>query len=141
MQSLGYRPIAFHAKSSGIAIYHTNVMMGVQSTTAVLCLSVIPSNDERVKVVDTITSTGHQLIEINEDQMQSFCGNVLELHNQHDERFLVMSQSACNTFTPQQKEALQQDKQILSFAMPTIEALGGGSIRCMLAELFLPETY
>ncbi len=139
-QSLGYRPISFHAESRGAAIYHTNVMMGIQSSTAVICASAITSDNERTAVTEVIKSSGHTLVDISKTQMLSFCGNILELHNPVGERFLVMSQSAFNVYTPNQRAILAQDKQILAFAIPTLETLGGGSIRCMLAEVFLPRT-
>jgi hypothetical protein len=136
--SLGYQPVSFQAHSRGVAIYHTNVMMGIQSSTAVVCLSAIVDTDERTRVSELITTTGHQLVVINEAQLESYCGNVLELHNRQLERFLVMSQSAYDSFSNDQKASLERDKQLLPFAIPTIEALGGGSIRCMLTEIFLP---
>jgi len=139
-RQLGYEPVAFHAYGpKGVPVYHTNVVMGVQHTTAVLCGESITNPQERQLVEDTLTKTGHQLIKITQAQMADFCGNVLELANSQGQHFLALSQTAYNSFTPQQRNMLSQDKTLLPMAIPTIETIGGGSIRCTLAELFLPQ--
>lgn len=138
--ALGYQPILFHAYGAdGTAIYHTNVLMGIQSTTAVICAEAITDEQERTHVVETLKNTGHDVVEITQDQLTSFCGNVLELRNDIGERFLAMSQTAYDNFTDEQRTRLGKDKQLLPFDVTTIETIGGGSVRCMLGEVFLPR--
>lgn len=138
-QELGYEPVLFHAQdATGTAIYHTNVMMGIQTSTAVICLETIRDRHERKAVLAKLQETRREVVEISYVQMVQFCGNVLELQNQCSERFLVMSEQAYNAFTPLQRGLLGHDKVLLPIAIPIIESIGGGSIRCMLAEIFLP---
>ncbi|HSX02983.1 MAG TPA: arginine deiminase-related protein [Candidatus Saccharimonadia bacterium] len=140
VQSLGYEPIAFRAADqSGVAVYHTNVLMGVQSTTAVVCAEAISDPAERARVIDSLERTGHQVAIISQTQMNRFCGNVIELQNDRGRRYLLLSQTAHEAFTPDQRLLLGQDKTLLPVAIPTIEAVGGGSARCMVAEVFLPR--
>lgn len=137
---LGYKPILFNAYGQdGTAVYHTNVLMGIQSTTAVICAEAITDGAERELVIGTLKSTGHQVIEISQTQMAAFCGNVLELQNENGELFLAMSQTAYDNFTYEQRAMLSADKTLLPFSVPTIETIGGGSVRCMLGENFLPK--
>ena len=137
---LGYTPVTFHAYDpADVAIYHTNVLMGVASTTAVICAEAISDDVERTTVLDALRSTGHTVVEISQAQMAAFCGNVLELQNDKGELFLVMSQTAYDAFTPEQRTILGQDKTLLPFDIATIETVGGGSVRCMLGEVFLPR--
>lgn len=137
---LGYKPVVFHAYDMlGIPIYHTNVMMGIQTSTAVICSEAITDAEERSGVLSSLEQSGRQVIEITHAQMAAFCGNVLELQNGHGERFLALSQSAYDNFTEDQRNLLAKDKTLLPFAIPTIETIGGGSVRCMLAEIFLPR--
>jgi hypothetical protein len=136
---LGYTPVIFHAyDSDSVPIYHTNVLMGLQSTSAVVCLEAITDAGERGKLVENLESTGHEVIAITEAQMRAFCGNTLEVQNKHGQLFLALSQTAYDAFTPEQRDRLSQDKTLLPLAVPTIETIGGGSVRCMLAEIFLP---
>lgn len=136
---LGYEPVIFHAyDEQGTAVYHTNVLMGIQSTTAVICSEAITDPGERANVLGHLEQTGHAVVAITQAQMHSFCGNVLELQNNEGQRFLAMSETAYKGFTPAQRALLQQDKTIVPLAIPTIETIGGGSVRCMLAEIFLP---
>lgn len=138
-RDLGYQPITFHSYSeNGVPIYHTNVMMGVQSTTAVVCSESITDELERKLVLDTLRRTGHEVIEISYTQMNQFCGNVLEVQNTRGERLLVLSGAAYDAFTDRQRDILSQDKTLLRADIPTIETVGGGSARCMIAEVFLP---
>jgi len=137
---LGYKPILFHAYGhDGTAVYHTNVLMGIQSTTAVICAEAIADEAEREFVIGMLKNTGHQVIEISQNQMTAFCGNVLELQNENGELFLAMSQTAYDNFTDEQRAMLSTDKTLLPFSVPTIETIGGGSVRCMLGENFLPK--
>jgi len=137
---LGYKPVLFHAYGQdGTAVYHTNVLMGIQSTTAVICADAITNEDERELVISSLKSTGHKVIEISQAQMSAFCGNVLELQSGSGELLLAMSQTAYDSFTAEQRLALGADKMLLPFSIPTIETIGGGSVRCMLGENFLPK--
>lgn len=136
---LGYEPVLFRAyDQNGTAIYHTNVLMGVQSTTAVVCAEAITDPTERALVLATLEHTGHEIVEITQAQMAAFAGNVLEVRNPAGKRFLVLSQTAYDALTQEQRAVLQQDKTLLPINIPTIETIGGGSARCMLAEIFLP---
>lgn len=137
---LGYKPVLFHAYGEDCtAVYHTNVLMGVQSTTAVICAEAITDEDERELVITSLRNTGHEVVEISQAQMSSFCGNVLELQSDNGELLLAMSQTAYDNFTNEQRDALAADKTLLPFSVPTIETIGGGSVRCMLGENFLPK--
>jgi len=137
-EELGYKPVLVHAyDEQQVPIYHTNVLMGVQTSTAVVCLDAITNAAERQVLADTLAQTGHEVIAISQAQMNDFCGNVLELQNASGELFLVMSRTAYNAFTPEQRVALSKDKTLLALDIQTIETIGGGSARCMLAELFL----
>ncbi|MFD2177482.1 citrulline utilization hydrolase CtlX [Veronia pacifica] len=134
----GYKVIAFDTHlSSGSPVYHTNVMMSVGETFAVICDDII-DRFERRRVLDSLSST-KEVVTITESQMASFCGNILQLQNQHGERFIAMSQSAFDAFTDEQKTKLSAHGTLLPFDVSTIESIGGGSVRCMLAENFLPR--
>ena len=137
---LGYKPISFHAyDQDGAAVYHTNVLMGVQATTAVICAEAILDENERQLVLTTLQDTGHEVVQLSQTQMSAFCGNVLELCNEDGSLLLAMSQTAYDNFTDEQRLVLGADKILLPFAVPTIETIGGGSVRCMLGENFLPR--
>jgi len=137
---LGYKPILFRAYGQdGTAVYHTNVLMGVQSTTAVICAEAITDKADRKLVINTLKDTGHEVVEISQSQMSAFCGNVLELQRDNGELLLAMSQTAYDNFTNEQRSVLGVDKTLLPFSIPTIETIGGGSVRCMLGENFLPR--
>jgi hypothetical protein len=138
-QRLGYRPVAFHAcDEQGQEIYHTNVMMCVGARFAVVCLTSITGVPERAAVVGSLTATGHEIVDISLAQVAHFAGNMLTLQPAAGPELLVMSQSACDALTAAQKETLERYCELLPLAIPTIETIGGGSARCMLAEVFLP---
>ncbi len=138
--SLGYKSVIFHAvDNAGIPIYHTNVLMGVQSQTAAVCLDVIKDPNERELVIKTLEETGHVVIPITEAQMGAFCGNILEVKNTAGKHFIALSQTAYDNFTAEQRSLLSQTAELIPLAIPTIETIGGGSIRCMMAEIFLPK--
>jgi len=137
---LDYQPIAFTARDKNEKeIYHTNVMMAIGEAYALICLDSIVDRTEREQVKNSLEKTGHEIISITHDQMSAFAGNALELINQNGERFLVLSQTAYNALTPKQIETIEQTAQPLPVAIPTIERVGGGSVRCMLAEIFTPK--
>ncbi len=138
--ALGYAPVAFRAyDETGAAIYHTNVLMGIQTATAVICSQAITDVNEREMVLRKLHESGREVVEISSQQMNEFCGNVLELKNTNGQLLLAMSDSAFRAFTAGQREILGKDKTLLPFSIPTIETIGGGSVRCMLAEIFLPR--
>lgn len=132
---LEYRPVTFTARDQhNIEIYHTNVMMCIGERFAVVCLESITDETERVNVVDQLTSTGHEIVDITFEQMVRFAGNMLAI----DPNLLAMSQSAFDSLTTGQKSVLESHCELLPFVVPTIETVGGGSVRCMIAEIFLP---
>lgn len=139
-QLMGYEAVAFHAVDTvGTPIYHTNVMMAIGSTHAVICLAAIPDIAQREWVVAKIEASGRSILPISQAQMGQFAGNMLEVKGEQAS-YWVMSASAYHALEPAQLEALQQHgQQILYSDLSTIETYGGGSARCMLAELFVPK--
>ncbi|AGC39899.1 Uncharacterized protein conserved in bacteria containing a pentein-type domain [Riemerella anatipestifer RA-CH-2] len=142
-EKFGYTPVVFHsyqtAGTERLPIYHTNVMMCVADRFVVICLDCIDDLEERQNVVDTIKKSGKEIIEISEEQMQNFAGNMLQVHNDEGKKFLVMSQSAYQSLSPSQIESIEKYSEIIYSDLNTIETNGGGSARCMLAEVFLPR--
>ena len=120
-------------------IYHTNVMMCLGETYAVICADSIDDKKERKMVLDSIKGDEKEVILITEDQLNNFAGNMLEVKGANDRRYLVMSTSAFKSLTKKQVAQLQEHVTILSSSLDTIEACGGGSARCMMAEIFLPR--
>jgi len=138
-----YTPIVFTAnqtvEGSRKAIYHTNVMMCLAETFAVICLDSIDDKKERKHVVKTLKSSGKEVIDITEKQVNNFAGNMLQVKGSNDELFLVMSQAAYDSLTSVQVQKIEKHCRIISSSLDTIEACGGGSARCMMAEMFLPK--
>jgi hypothetical protein len=138
VHDLGYEGVLFAAAdAASVPIYHTNVMMGVQSDTAVVCGQAIGDARMRRHVVDMLEQTGHEVVETTYAQMEAYCGNVIELENSRGERCLLLSQSAFDALTPAQRRVLSRSRTLLPVAVPTIQEVGGGSVRCMVAEIFL----
>ncbi|PHI21268.1 amidinotransferase [Lewinellaceae bacterium SD302] len=140
-EAMRYEVCAFHSEGeSGKPIYHTNVLMALGTTHAVICLDVIPNPLERRAVVEKLESTGKKIVEISNAQVDQFAGNMLEVVGT-DGPIWSMSSSAFNALTPDQREELSNGgkTQLLHSDLSTIEQHGGGSARCMMAELFLPE--
>ncbi|KAB1229282.1 citrulline utilization hydrolase CtlX [Chryseobacterium viscerum] len=139
----GFAPVVFHSfqtvGTERLPIYHTNVMMCVADRFVVICLDCIDDELEREKVIETIKGSGKEIIEISEDQMQQFAGNMLQVQNKDGEKFLVMSQTAYQSLTTEQVAAIEKYCEIIYSDLNTIEVNGGGSARCMLAEVFLPK--
>lgn len=137
----GYEPICFTANQDvngeRLAIYHTNVMMCVADNYVVICLDTIDDLGERQKVIDSLTKTKKEIIEISEAQKQLFAGNMLQVMG--DQPYLVMSKSAHESLTESQITTIKKHNPIISSSLDIIEACGGGSARCMMAELFLPK--
>jgi len=120
-------------------IYHTNVMMCLGETFAVICLDSIDDKSERKNVVKQLKEDGKEIVEITEEQVNNFAGNMLELTNDKGEKLLIMSTQAYNILTPNQVKTLEKHARIIHSSLDIIEACGGGSARCMLAEVFLPK--
>jgi hypothetical protein len=121
---------------NGKPIYHTNVMMGVGTQVAVVCLESIENGEERQKVVSRLNAAGKVIVEILPDQVEHFTGNMLELKSRNGFPLMVMSAAARKALTTQQEKVITTYNRILSTELSTIETHGGGSSRCMVAELF-----
>jgi hypothetical protein len=136
-------PIIFEAfqtvKGERKLIYHTNVMMCIGETYAVICADSIDDKKERKMVLDSLKGDEKEVIFITEDQVNNFAGNLLEVKGANDRRYLVMSSAAYKSLTKKQIAQLEEHVTILSSNLDTIEACGGGSARCMMAEIFLPK--
>lgn len=136
----GYEPVAFQAvDSDNFPIYHTNVMMCIGDRFAVICLDSIRNPDERLQVSISLKGSGKEIIEISLGQMNKFAGNMLQVANAAGESFLVMSEQAYLSLNTEQIVSLEQYSRIIYAPLYTIEKNGGGSARCMLAEIHLPE--
>ncbi|MBW1296936.1 citrulline utilization hydrolase CtlX [Aquimarina litoralis] len=138
-----YAPVIFTAyqtvKGERLAIYHTNVMMGVGETFAVVCLDCIDDKKERKNLSNHLKNDGKEIIAITEAQVNHFAGNMLQVVGADGKRYLVMSSAAFNSLTQNQITSIEKHCEILHSDLQTIEKLGGGSARCMMAEVFLPQ--
>lgn len=138
-----YTPVIFRAfqKTDGELkpIYHTNVMMALGRTFAIVCLDTIEDKNERKNVLNHLKEDKKEIITISREQVDYYAGNMLEVKGK-EHSYLVMSQTAYQSLTPQQIEAIERHTQILYSDLSTIEICGGGSARCMLAEVFLPHS-
>ncbi len=135
----GYDVCAFDTlDDGGRPIYHTNVMMAIGGQFAVICTAAITGTEQCKAIVQRLKHSGRQIIDITMKQMQAFAGNLLEVRGQQGEALIVLSQTAHDALTPNQRSALQNCGKLLPVAINTIEQVGGGSVRCMLAEIFLP---
>jgi hypothetical protein len=138
-QQMGYTTVSFHSvDGNGQAIYHTNVMMCVADKYIVICFDSIPDDEEKIKVINAILHTGKEIIDIGLDQMNHFAGNMLQIENKQGEKLLVMSTQAYESLTDEQKNKLSSFNKIIHSPLTTIETNGGGSARCMMAEVHLP---
>ncbi|MCF6212691.1 MAG: arginine deiminase-related protein [Flavobacteriaceae bacterium] len=138
-----YFPVIFKANQTvngaREAIYHTNVMMCVAPNFAVVCLNCIDDKKERKNLVKHLREDGKEIIAITEEQVSNFAGNMMSVLGDNEKEYIVMSQSARQCLTPTQIQSLEKYATILSSNADTIEACGGGSVRCMMAEVFLPK--
>ena len=138
-----FTPIIFNSfqtvGNKRLPIYHTNVMMCVATDYVIVCLDSIDDKKQRKNVSSFIKDSGKKLIEISENQVESFAGNMLELVNDKGESVLVMSKSAEDSLNENQKNIITKYSRIISSDINTIETCGGGSTRCMMAEIFLPK--
>ncbi|WP_435314059.1 citrulline utilization hydrolase CtlX [Cellulophaga fucicola] len=139
-----YTPVVFTAYQSvenkRLPIYHTNVMMCLAEKFSVICLDTIDDKKERKNVLKNLKQDGKEIIEITEEQMHSFAGNMLQVMGQDSKRYLVMSSAAYNSLTDKQIATIEKSSEIIHSSLETIETCGGGSARCMMAEVFLPKT-
>ena len=142
-QHLGYHPVVFEAfhdvEGQRLKIYHTNVMMCIADHFAIICLDSIDDKKEREEVEQTIVNSGKEIIELTEKQVNSFAGNMLQVENKGGKTYLVMSTAAHISLTNEQLGNIEKYCPIIYSSLETIEELGGGSARCMMAEVFLPK--
>jgi len=139
-QLAGYEKQVFHATDQeGRAIYHTNVMMAIGEKFVVICMDSIEDEDEKAALKTTFEKTGKEIIAISREQVNAFAGNMLQVSNIHGKKYLVMSQAARNILNKKQVARLKKYTLLLSAPLDTIETYGGGSARCMMAEIFLPK--
>jgi hypothetical protein len=137
-RELNFTECLFHAfDSNQHAIYHTNVMMHIGKGYALVCLDSIRNKQERSKIEETILRSGLELIEISLSQVNAFAGNLLMLQDTTGQPCILLSETAKAVLSIHQIKALSKYGELLTFAIPTIERIGGGSIRCMIAEIFL----
>jgi hypothetical protein len=138
-----YTPVIFESNQTvdgeRKAIYHTNVMMCLAETFAVICLDSIDDKKERKNVLKHLKGDKKEVIAITEKQVNNFAGNMLQVRGKNDQRYLVMSQAAYDCLTEHQIKTIEKHCPIISSSLDTIEACGGGSARCMMAEVFLPK--
>ena len=139
-----YTPVVFTSNQTvngqRESIYHTNVMMCVAEQFAIICLASIDDKKERKNVLKHLKETGKEVIDITEEQVNEFTGNMLQVKGENEQRFLVMSSSAYNSLRKDQIQKIEKHNAIIHSSLNTIETCGGGSARCMMAEVFLPKT-
>lgn len=134
---LGYKTVAFHAFDHHAPIYHTNVFMSVGNKWAAMCMDAVPDEKEKESLKKSFEKTGKELINLTKAQIDAFAGNILELQTLEGESKIIMSKTAHESLMPEQIDAFQKYGDILSSDVHTIEQVGGGGIRCLLAEIFL----
>ncbi len=137
-------PVIFTANQTvngkRMPIYHTNVMMCLAETFSVICLDTIDDKKEKKNVVHHLKESGKEIITITEEQMHHFAGNMLQVLGANEQRYLVMSSQAYHSLTPAQIKSIEAHCEIIHSSLDTIETCGGGSARCMMAEVFLPQS-
>ena len=139
-ESMGYEIVKFAASDANDkAVYHTNVLMCVGDNFAVICLAALKNPDERLLVREQLIKTGKHIVEITLAQMNCFAGNMLLVNNKRGEKMLVMSTQAFQSLTAKQRDELDDYAALWHFDLSMIEGNGGGSARCMMAEVHLPE--
>lgn len=139
-----YTPVVFHAyqtvNGKRELIYHTNVMMAVTQKYIIACLDAIDDKKERKNFIAHAVISGKEIINISEAQVEHFVGNMLQVLGANNKPITVMSQAAYDSLTPDQLQLLQKEATLLSSDLGTIETCGGGSARCMMAEVFLEQS-
>jgi hypothetical protein len=138
-QQLNWKPIVFDAfDAQGQAVYHTNVVMAIGSRFCVICLDAIPESDQD-KLLASFEATHHKVIAISHAQMNAFAGNMMEVQTKNGEPLVLLSQRAFDSLLPGQANGIAQHATLLPVNIPTIETVGGGSVRCMVAGVFNPK--
>jgi hypothetical protein len=133
-----FNPITFKAvDDKAQPIYHTNVLMCMGNQFVVICLESIPNELEKQMLLESFLQTNKEVIKISQDQLNHFAGNMLQVFDMHEKPHLIMSEQAHASLHPAQIKSLEKYNPILPISIPTIEALGGGSTRCMMAEIHL----
>lgn len=136
-EKTNYKPFLFHSEDrDGKSVYHTNVMMAVCKDFVVVCMDSITDRSQRQKLEKMFAKTGHEIIEITMDQMFQFAGNMLQVQSKEGKEFLIMSKRAHDSLGTRQLERLRAHTELLVIPIDVIETYGGGSVRCMLAEVF-----
>ena len=134
----GYSPILFSSEDeNGMLIYHTNVMLHIGSDYAVVCLESIRSEQERRQVIEQLSLGGKQIVDISLEQVRNYAGNMLQVENSRRELITAMSRKALDSLTDSQRKIIEARSRIVAADIPVIETIGGGSARCMMAEIFL----
>lgn len=134
---MGYKPHFFHAVDfGGKPVYHTNVIMSVGKKFAVVCTPAIQSSDEAKKVTDSLEEAGKEIINITMEQMYNMCGNILQTKNNDGQELVIMSERAKSAFSNKDLKVIEKNGLIVPVNIDTIETVGGGSARCMMAEIF-----
>ena len=140
-QRMDYEVIAFDAVDrNGDPIYHTNVLMNVGESLVVICADAIPDDAQRNAVMQSLEDTGHEVVTLSFDQLEAFAGNMLELRSGGGEAIVAMSSQAFRSLAPDQIAVIARHARIVHAAIDTIEGSAGGSGRCMLAEVHLPNS-
>ncbi len=138
-----YTPVIFNAyqtvNGERLPIYHTNVLMALGEDISVICLDTIDAKSEKKNVIQNLKESGKEILKISETQMQHFAGNMLQVKGANDKNYMVMSTAAYQSLHPDQISVLENHGEILHSDLTTIETCGGGSARCMMAEVFLPK--
>ena len=136
----GYHAITFRSNDGhGHPIYHTNVMMSIGPNIAVICQDAFEDELEWIAVTQVLRSTGHRVVPISIDQMRAFAGNILFVRNNRNESLTLLSETAFDALNEEQKGYISEAGRLVPLTIPTIEMVGGGSVRCMIAEVFLPK--
>ncbi|GJF13327.1 hypothetical protein NGTWS0302_10770 [Mycolicibacterium cyprinidarum] len=139
-EEFGFKAVPFHGFQSyrqlRVAIYHTNVMMAIGEKYAVVCVEAIDDPDERKTVVDELTESGKEIIAVSEEEIDNFAGNEIEVLGDDDKHYTVMTHSTFDVLTDEQRAEIEKSSEILVGDVQTIEAYGGGSVRCMISEIF-----
>ena len=139
-QRMDYEVVAFDAVDrDGIPIYHTNVLMNIGEKIAVICAEAIVRDEQRAAVLNRLSDTGHEIVSLSYDQLDAFAGNMLELRTGAGERLIAMSRQALKSLNETQLATLNDNGGVLSVPIDNIEGSAGGSVRCMLAEIHLPQ--
>jgi hypothetical protein len=139
-QALGYRVVAFDALGpGGRPAYHTNVLLAIGEGFAVVCGASIAEAARRAAVLEELGRGEREVIDIDVEEMRGFAGNLLALRSRQGDPLVAMSEAACDALAPEKLKRIERHGAIVAAPIPTIERLGGGSVRCMLAEVFLPR--